>query len=423
MVSELFTQTIDTAFEEAVGERGASRARFAVLRDQLNAKVGGILHAPVREAVPLFALPARSDDLAEIEVVAHRIADEFDTLLVVGMGGSSLGGETLEYLRAPGAFKLHFVDTIDPVRIAAIMESLSWKTTAFLVVSKSGNTLETLALLSIFLREAKARLPNYTSHFHVITQPNDNPLHRLVVERGIHLIAHDEDLGGRFSIFSAVGLIPAAVVGVDIRAIRSGAQRILRNSSGTGVSDAVDAAALHVALMDKQVNINVTSYYSDRLSGLARWYRQCWSESLGKDGKGTIPVSSRGATDQHSQLQLYLDGPKDKFFTSLIIDTSSQGAALDAMESSDSRIAHLNYRTLGDLSMAEQRATNATLVASGAPLRSITLGVINETVVGGLLMHYMLEVIFTAELLGVYPFDQPAVEAGKRLTLEYLLKK
>lgn len=415
-----FTQQLESSFEEAVGPRGASRERYHALCESLAKASPALLARPVREAAPMLELPARVDDLAEMEAIATSIAESSTDLVVVGMGGSSLSAETLSYLRPDAGLAVHYIDNIDPLSIAQWVASLPWRTTSFLIISKSGNTVETHAQMAVFLREAKARLgASYARHFTVITIPNDNPLHRLAREHGMRVLAHDPDLCGRFSILSAVGLIPAAAMGIDIRALRQGAQIALATHLAEPRGDAVQAAALQVALMEKGAQTQVMMHYADRLTGLAAWHRQCWAESLGKSGRGSTPIPSRGATDQHSQLQLYLEGPADKYFTSIIVDSAGQGAAID-IESEDTRLAYLAGHTLGDLAMAEQRATNATLVVKGCPLRSFTLEAADELRVGALLMQFMLEIMFTAHAYGINAYDQPAVEDSKKLALGYL---
>jgi glucose-6-phosphate isomerase len=418
-----FTQQLDSAFEDVVGVRGASRTRYDALCSLLAKAAPALLTKPAREAVPMLALPARADDLAEMESIATSIAEFATDLVVVGMGGSSLSAETLGYLRPDTGLAMHYVDNIDPLSIAQLVASLPWRTTSFLVISKSGNTVETHAQMAVLLREAKARLgAGYAKQFIIITIPNDNPLHRLAREHGMRILAHDTDLCGRFSILSAVGLIPAAAMGIDIRALRQGAQLTLATHMAEPMGDAVKAAALQVALMENGAHTQVVMHYADRLTGLAAWHRQCWAESLGKSGHGSTPIPSRGVTDQHSQLQLYLEGPADKYFTSLIVDSAGQGASI-SLESDDARLAYLSGHTLGDLAMVEQRATNATLVAKGCPMRSFTLEAVDETRVGALLMQFMLEIMFTAHAYGINAYDQPAVEASKKLALGYLAGK
>jgi glucose-6-phosphate isomerase len=418
-----FAQQLDTAFEDVVGARGASRARYDALCSSLGKAAPALLTKPAPEAAPMLALPARVDDLAEMESVATSIAESSTDLVVVGMGGSSLSAETLGYLRPDAGLVMHYVDNIDPLSIAQLVTSLPWRTTSFLVISKSGGTIETQALMALFQREAKGRLgAGYAKHFTIITVPNDNPLHRLGCEHGMRILAHDSDLCGRFSILSAVGLIPAAAMGVDIRALRQGAQLTLATHMAEPMGEAVKAAAVQVALMEKGAHTHVMMHYADRLGGLAAWHRQCWAESLGKSGHGSTPIPSRGTTDQHSQLQLYLEGPADKYFTSMVVDSAGQGSTI-GVESDDARLAYLAGHTLGDLAMAEQRATNATLIAKGCPLRSFTLEAVDETRVGAMLMQFMLEIMFTAHAYGINAYDQPAVEASKKLALGYLAGK
>jgi glucose-6-phosphate isomerase len=421
MTKHLYTQTIDSAFDDTVGSNGVSRRRFDLWQRALTLTIPQLNDNLPDEAETIFALSERTDDLLEIEEVAASIANRFHTLVVVGMGGSSLSGETLACLAKPSRVKLRFVDNIDPHSIGSLVTTIDWRGTAFLVVSKSGRTLETLAQIAVLLRHAKQRLTDYARHFSIITVTNGNPLHTLAKAHGMRVIAHDPKLGGRFSVLSAVGLIPAAAAGLDIRALRMGACDVLKeNFDGGETTPAVDSAALHMALIEKNIRMNVTMHYCDRLAGLASWYRQCWGESLGKCKMVSTPLRARGATDQHSQLQLYLDGPKDKFFTMLMLDCVGAGESIDYDGNNDIRLDLLKNRTLGDLMDAEQRATFETLVKNNCPVRCITLKKLNEATLGALLMHFSLEVIFTAKLLGINAFDQPAVEQGKTLALHYL---
>jgi glucose-6-phosphate isomerase len=180
-------------------------------------------------------------------------------------------------------------------------------------------------------------------------------------------------------------------------------------------------AALNVALArDKGIAAVVLMVYADALAPFAAWFVQLWGESLGKGGHGTVPVRALGTTDQHSQLQLYLDGPRDKFLTLVVIDRAGTGRALDPSLAPDPSIAYFAGRTLGDLMEAEQRATAEVLIGAGRPTRVIRLPRLDEAALGALLMHFMVETILVTEMLGIDAFDQPAVELGKVLTRRYL---
>lgn len=421
MTEPLYTHTIDTAFDDTVGSNGADRERFAFWLNALAPVLMRMRSNPQSEAKPIFSLPSQTSDLTEISEVAAHIANNFSTLVVAGMGGSSLSGETLAHLRKPSGLALHFIDNIDPYSFDRLLEDIDWPRTAFLVVSKSGHTVESLAQMAILLRHARNRLTAYAKHFFVITVNDGNPLHTLAKNLGIRVLTHDPKLGGRFSVFSSVGLIPAAVVGLDIHRLRAGAQSVILENFKSGFpGPAAESAALHRALMEKNVRIQVLMHYCDRLGGLADWYRQCWGESLGKCSKATTPVRARGTTDQHSQLQLYLEGPKDKFFTLMMLECAGQGERIDYEEKGDSRFDFLQGHTLGDLMAAEQRATVSSLIQNNCPVRSFKMKTLNEEVLGALLMHFELEVIFTAELMKVNAFDQPAVEQSKAFALHYL---
>jgi len=160
--------------------------------------------------------------------------------------------------------------------------------------------------------------------------------------------------------------------------------------------------------------------YVDRLAYFGLWFRQLWAESLGKDGKGTTPIRAMGTVDQHSQLQLYLAGPRDKLFTLVTLDAAGSGGTVSAAFAEQPALGYLAGRTMGDLLDAEQRATAASLVRQGRPTRILHLARLDEASLGALLMHFMLETIIAADLLGVDAFDQPAVEEGKVLARQYL---
>jgi glucose-6-phosphate isomerase len=212
---------------------------------------------------------------------------------------------------------------------------------------------------------------------------------------------------------------------VDCAALREGAASVLdpvlAAKDTKGLAPAI-GAALSVGLSkEKGINITVLMPYVDRLETFAFWYRQIWAESLGKNGTGTTPIRAMGTIDQHSQVQLYLGGPIDKLFTLVIQETGGQGTKLTpAMLGGDKALDYLSNQTMGDLIKAEADAVAATLAKNGRPVRIIRIPTVDERVMGALMMHYMLETMFAAELWGVDAFDQPEVEASKVLTRQYL---
>jgi glucose-6-phosphate isomerase len=244
---------------------------------------------------------------------------------------------------------------------------------------------------------------------------------------GIPTLDHDPNIGGRFSALTNVGLLPALARGLDVVALREGARSIvasmLNAKRAEDFAPAIGAALAVGLAKERGVRANVLLPYSDRLQRFAAWYVQLWAESLGKQGEGTTPVAALGPVDQHSQLQLYLDGTPQHFIT--VIRESCEGTG-PRVAPDLAKLANADYlagRAAGDLVAAQQRAIPEALIEAGRPVRTIDLKVLDERALGALMMHFMLETILAAHLLGVDPFDQPAVESGKILTRRYLAGK
>ena len=385
--------------------------------------------------LPLFKLPARRDDLDALKPHADRFAS-FEHVVVMGSGGSSLSGKTLVALKdqgygpMQGRPKLHFMDNVDPATFTAMTSRLPLDRTGFLPISKSGGTPETLmaTFTAIAAIEAKLGKNALATNILAITEATDNPLRKLMTKYGATILDHDPKVGGRYSALSLVGMLPAMIAGADCVAIREGAASVLDPVIAARDTKALApavGAALSVGLSkERGINITVLMPYVDRLETFAFWYRQIWAESLGKNGTGTTPIRAMGTIDQHSQTQLYLGGPVDKLFTILIQDTAGQGTRLTPeMLGGDKALDYLSGQSMGDLLLAEADATAATLVKSGRPVRIIRIPAVDEKVMGALMMHYMLETMFAAELWGVDAFDQPEVEASKVLTRQYLSQR
>jgi len=258
----------------------------------------------------------------------------------------------------------------------------------------------------------------------ILTEPKDNPLRRLAERESIRLIDHDPGIGGRFSVLSNVGVLPALIAGLDAEALRRGAEAALSETLSAKTPRAAPAAlgaAVSVGLAElHNLRATVLMPYADQLAPFGLWYRQLWAESLGKSGKGTAPICALGAVDQHSQLQLYLDGPADKMFTIVMLGQAGKGRRVPADLAADPDLAYLAGRAMGDLMEAEQQATADSLMQRGRPIRVIRLERLDEERLGALLMHFILETLIAADLFGVPAFGQPAVEQGKVLARRYL---
>ncbi len=432
-------QSIDSALERRIGPHGASDK---ALNDVLARADGALETLRARHAdggLPLLHLPKTHNDLPAIRDTAVRLAQGATDIVLLGTGGSSLGGQTLAQLAGhavPGvgalrpAPRLHFMDNLDAGTFATLLNRLPHQTTRFVAISKSGGTAETLmqtiaALSAVKAAGLETRIPDV---FLGLTEPakpgKRNGLRDLLGKHRVPVLDHHSGVGGRFSALTNVGLLPAAMLGLDIAAVREGAGLALAPALAKKKAAEVPAAlgaALSVALAEsKGKSICVLMAYADRLERFTHWYVQLWAESLGKNGKGTTPVAALGPVDQHSQVQLYLGGPRDKLFTVITVTGAGLGPRMDGDLAKLAGEPDFAGKTIGDLVAAEGRATAETLTKNGCPVRTLHLARLDEETLGELLMHFMLETIIAAHLIGVDAFDQPAVEEGKVLAKKYL---
>ena len=408
----------------------ARPSNFAETLARTGAALDGLRKRHADGSLPLLRLPEKRDDVSPILGYARLLRENTTDIVFLGTGGSSLGGQTLAQLAgyavpALGALRkptLHFIDNLDPSTFSGMLEQLPLATTRFVSISKSGGTAETLMQTAAALAALAGRNPH--DHFLGISEAakagKANGLRDLLSPHDIPMLEHDPGVGGRFSVLSNVGLLPAAVCGLDIGAIRSGAATALAPVLDGKKPDDVPAAvgaALNIAVGKP---IAVMMAYADRLEKFTKWYVQLWAESLGKDGKGTTPIAALGPVDQHSQLQLYIAGPRDKLFTIVTVGASGRGPRIDMELAKRAHEPGLGGKTIGDLIAAQGRATAETLAKNGCPVRTIYIDTLDEAALGELLMHFMLETIIAAHLLNVDPYDQPAVEEGKVLAKKYL---
>lgn len=418
----MFTQDISRALSPIAGKNGISEPALKRALVQ-TAEVIDKLQA---EGLALIEHCLQDADIAAIEQEAAAITARFSTVIVFGMGGSSLSGKMLTALalnpftQLSGKTKLFFFDNIDPASMNALLASTDYASTLFILISKSGGTAETLTHASILWQAVEAKLgANAGGHFLAITEERDNALRRFAAARKIRALAHDPLIGGRYAALTLVGLLPARIAGLDILAIRRSAANVIKDMFAQKDACApAQGAAVSWLLAEQGKNVCVLMPYCDRLSAFAQWHRQIWAESLGKNGKGITPAPAIGSVDQHSQLQLYLDGPRDKFFTLLLLDQRGKGPLVPPI--GEDSFAYLTGRTIGDLMDAHQYATMETFTGRQCPLRVISLDALDEAAIGALTMHFMLETILTGRLMNIDPFDQPAVEDGKKLAIARL---
>lgn len=432
------------ALESAVGAEGLSPFDLNVNA----ADVVGAFRARVTSGEIGFPeLPNDINTAKAVQKFAHGLRGKFEDVVVLGIGGSALGAYALDVaIRGPHPVqvdsrgkaprpRLVVLDNIDPAFIAAALARLNAKKTAVCVIAKSGSTAETLATFLI-VREwmLKSLGKKAAQQIFAVTDPAKGDLLQIAREEKYPLFAVPPNVGGRFSVFSPVGLLPAALIGLDIGKLLRGAADANTGAWKTSLdgNPALASAVVHHALDTRRgKKIEVVFTYSSLLWGAAFWYRQLWAESLGKRvdraGRevhtGQTPVAALGATDQHSQLQLYMEGPLDKMITFWAVERPRRDLKIPRDLRQYESCGYLGGKNLAALFDAERRATEAALTEQKRPNCRWTLPRVDEYSLGAFFQLLEFQTAFAGELYGVDAFDQPGVELGKKLTYGLMGRK
>jgi glucose-6-phosphate isomerase len=439
-----FTQNISQALVSGIGSTAIPDAAYKVALNKAKDAVERLRAQAKDGSLPLLGLPQERGDITSVKAAAREIKKGAKDILILGTGGSSLGGQTLAQLKdynVPGlnilakSPRLHFMDNLDPITFQTLLTKLDLKRTRFIAISKSGGTGETLMQTIACLDALKSAGLEGTigTQFLGLSEPTKkgktNALRALLAPYNVPFLEHHTGVGGRYSVLSNTGLLPAAILGLDVVKLRKSAAQTVKSVLGTKwrESSPVIGAALQVAASENGKNISVLMPYTDRLERLTKWFVQLWAESLGKtttDGvrHGTQPVGNLGPVDQHSAQQLFLAGPHDKLFTVITIATKGLGSVMSKDLSVRADEPGFAGRSIGDLVDAQARAMIETFAKNGCAVRHIHIEQLNEDSLGALLMHFMLETIIAAYIIGVDPFDQPAVEEAKILAKKLLEK-
>ena len=390
-------------------------------------------------------LPYNQKEIVEdILETAKTVRKKFQTFVVLGIGGSALGpimahtalrhlhynDLTLAKRHGP---KFYVEDNVDPVRMKELLDVINPEKTCFNVISKSGATSETMAQYLIILDELKKAGVNVKENVIFTTDAKKGNLNKISAELGgIKSYVLPDGVGGRFSQLSPVGLLPAAVCGINIKAMLAGAKymdKCCRNQS-MRKNPALMSAVLQVAAMEQGKNVGVMMPYSDNLKYLADWYCQLWAESLGKnvtlDGKpcnvGQTPVKALGVTDQHSQVQLYTEGPYDKVVTLLSLKKYNCEMPIPHGCENIPDVAFLGGHTMEELIQAENAATAYALTKAGRMNYTLWIPELNAFTLGQLLFLFELQTAYAGAMFNINTFNQPGVEEGKKATFALLGK-
>lgn len=363
--------------------------------------------------------------IKEINDFEKKIRNKYKHIVVLGIGGSALGTAALsqsfkhlyenELVKSKYP-KLYILDNIDPTMISELEDIIDYSKTLFIVATKSGSTAETGTQYFYFRERCKRLKLKIKDHFVLITGEQKTFLRETALKENIKIFDIPENICGRFSVFSNISLLPAKLIGIDISKLIKGAKKDTRNI-------AFQLAKIQYALSRKGKIINILMPYSQNLIGLTNWYRQLLAESIGKNLRtGITPVSALGVTDQHSQLQLYADGPNDKLIIFIETKKFKKEVIIPNPYPENKGLNFLNkHLTFNELIDIEKNSTITSLTKKHKPSIKISIDLINEESIGELLMMFMWSVAFLGELFKINTFNQPGVEMSKSLTKKAII--
>ncbi|MEA5016178.1 MAG: glucose-6-phosphate isomerase [Candidatus Limiplasma sp.] len=378
----------------------------------------------------------QGDIVAKIEKVAAQVRERFDAFVVLGIGGSALGPIAVQYAlnhqrynelpaEKRGGPRFYVEDNIDPERMASLLDVIDVKRTCFNIITKSGATAETMSQYLIISDLLKKQVGDgWQKHIIATTDQEKGNLIKLAQKEGFELFYIPSSVGGRFSELCPVGLLPAAVCGIDIRALLEGAAAMdgrCKNADVWQNPALLEAVLQYIAMEDMDANIQVVMPYADSLKYMADWFCQLWAESLGKNvtrkgmavNVGQTPTKALGVTDQHSQLQLYTEGPYDKVITLLKVESFREESPIPHGCEEFADVAFLGGKSLNQLIEAERQGTEYALYRSGRMNQTITLPQVNAYTLGQLMYFFQMATAYAGELLDIDAFNQPGVEESK----------
>ncbi len=415
---------------------GPTPERLAQLAPQLTTVHASLLADAKRGILGFREFEAQAAERSRVVEWARVVAQGCTDVVVLGIGGSALGALALRTALLPcdwnlrsaeargGRPRLHILDNVDPRSVRGALELVDLAHTRFLVISKSGSTAETMSQYLTMRAAVSAAGRRTADHFAFVTDPERGVLRRIAKEEGIPVFDVPANVGGRFSVLSPVGTVPAALLGMDVAGLIAGATAMRDRCTGESLQR--DPSLAYAALqwrahVEAGQRMHVLMPYSDTLRDLAPWFVQLWAESLGKrrpDGThvGPTPIAAVGATDQHAQVQLFIEGPVDKTVTFIEVAEDDGGDLTIPSDGAPPELAYLGGHGFGELLRAECRATAGALAREGRPTMTLRVTRADAWHLGGLFMLLELATIHAGRLYGVDSLDQPGVELGKQLT-------
>ena len=430
---------VNNMFAQAIGkEHGIKKEEVDSYQKEISNMHQKIQKDKKEGKMGFMELPYLKQELvSDIEQYAQDKKGEIENFVILGIGGSALGSIALKTALKDPYYNLNndeetprlFIpDNVDPVRLRSLLDSLDLEKTVFNVISKSGGTAETMSQFLI-AREAvvkKLGEENLSKHFIATTSKDSGYLIRIAKKEGFKTYHIPENVGGRFSVLTPVGLVFAAFGGIDIKGLLAGARYMdqLCQTDKIWENPAyLNGLLQYLAYQDGKV-MSVMMPYAHQLKDVADWYRQLWAESLGKEmnrqgdivNVGPTPIKALGATDQHSQAQLYMEGPFDKIITFLEVEDYGTEIEIPEAYSEIEGVSYLGGHTLNKLIKTEKNATELALTKRERLNNTIILPEVNEFTMGQLFYMLELQTALVGELFDINAFNQPGVELGKHYT-------
>lgn len=411
--------------QDSIGRNGLTRDDFKNIDTK---KIAGIIET--RKYPELAFLDLHKADTSQIKELG-KYAGKFENFLLLGIGGSALGPRSiLEALRPfhnlKNKPKVFIYDNVDPATLKNILSLIDLKKTVINVITKSGSTAETIASFMVIWKRLHEQSLKPEGHVIVTTDPEKGNLRRIVKDYRLMSLSIPQGVGGRYSVLSPVGLLLAEAIGIDSDDMLRGAKDIhdrCMNADLWQNPAYLFSSGLYLMQQLKNKNITVIMPYADRLKAFSEWFCQLWAESLGKDGKGLTPYPSVGTTDQHSQLQLWMEGPEDKVIVFIAIEDYSADINIPEVFQDMEGLSYLSGHSLGELINIEQEASKIALVKNGRPNITIKLTKIDAYHLGQLFHFFEIATAVAGFLYDINPFNQPGVEEGKNLTYGMMGKK
>jgi glucose-6-phosphate isomerase len=426
---------------EYVGEKGICEADIAAIQGQIEVAEANMVSKREAGGMDFRDLPYNQDKIvAEINDYVNSVKDDIDAFVVLGIGGSALGPIALQQAinhphynelskeKRGGYPKLYITDNVDPEKLVALFDVIDLETTLFNVITKSGSTSETMSQFMIIKELLETKFGKEVAKKHIVctTDIKNGNLRPIADQEGYKSFVIPDGVGGRFSELTPVGLLPAAMCGIDIAELLAGAAYMdeLCSQADTFSNPGEMFGILSYISMKQDKNISVMMPYVDRLKFIGDWFAQLWAESLGKKVNtkgdevrvGQTPVKALGVTDQHSQVQLYAEGPQDKIITFLCVDEYHSEITIPKIYGDIPSLGFLGGETHNTLITTEKMATEYALLKAGQTNMTITLPKVNEFTIGQLLYLFEVATGIAGELLDINAFDQPGVEEGKNAT-------